>query len=520
MVANELLQLGALDSAALIARGEVEAADLIEARIAVIRQHNPRLNALVAECFDAARAEAKAVDARRARGEPLPALAGVPITVKDSLDVAGLPSTSGLPARRVHRAMADCEAVAALRAAGAIVLGKGNVAQALIFAEADNPLHGRSNHPERGDRSPGGSSGGEAALVAIGGPSLALGTDIGGSGRIPAAFCGVASMKPTAGRLPDPQRLSVPIGQRAIVSQLAAFARGAADVEAMLRAMNPPHLVLPRAADVDVAKLRVGCYEDDGLFPASPGVRRAVREAAAALRAAGADVVPLRLPDPAETNELFYALLGADGARGLKRLLAGNPRDARVAQLLGLAALPQTLRQGLAALAGAAGQKHLSALLRVFGRRSVDEYWQLCERQIDHGARFTAALDGHVAGPIHLLLGPVAATPAFTHGATKDLGVPGVYTTLFNVLGWPAGVVPWGRVRAGEESDRNPGRDLAERAAARVEAGSAGLPLAVQVAARPWREHEALAAMLALERAAPAGGGSTPFRPVPPGPRP
>lgn len=95
------------------------------------------------------------------------------------------------------------------------------------------------------------------------------------------------------------------------------------------------------------------------------------------------------------------------------------------------------------------------------------------------------------------------ATPAFTHGATKDLGVPGIYTSLYNLLGWPAGVAPWDRVRADEESDRGRPRDLAERAAARVERGSAGLPLAVQVAARPWREDQALAAMRVIEAARP-----------------
>src|SRR4051812_11249135 len=160
MIANDLMRLGAIDIASLIARGELGAKEVTDAKIAIIEQCNPKLNALVAQRFDAARQEARDVDARRGRGETLPPLAGVPTTIKDVIDVQGLPSTSGLPTRRDHRAPADDPAVAALKRAGAIVLGKTNVAQLLIFTEADNPLHGRCNHPLDSARTPGGSSGG------------------------------------------------------------------------------------------------------------------------------------------------------------------------------------------------------------------------------------------------------------------------------------------------------------------------------------------------------------------------
>jgi fatty acid amide hydrolase len=122
-------------------------------------------------------------------------------------------------------------------------------------------------------------------------------------------------------------------------------------------------------------------------------------------------------------------------------------------------------------------------------------------RQIDYRERFLQAMDRSDAGPLDLLIGPPVATPPFTHGATKDLGLPGIYSSLYNVLGFPAGVVPVTKVRAGEESDRIESSDMAEKAAAKVEAGSAGLPLAAQVVARPWCEHHALAAMAVIERA-------------------
>lgn len=503
MVVHELHTLGAADTAALIARGEVSALAVTDARIAVIEKRNPLLNAVVAKRYDAAREEARAVDRARERGAALGPLAGVPVTIKEALDVAGLASTSGAPARASHVAKADDAAVARLRAAGAIVLGKTNVAQGLVFAETDNPLFGACNHPQDAERSPGGSSGGEGAIIAIGGSALGLGTDIGGSGRIPAAFCGIASIKPTAGRVPDTQRLSVPAGQQAIQSQIAPMARNVADVELALGVLNPPHLVLGRSPDVDLRRLRVGVFEHDGVFAPGPGVQRAVREAAGALKAAGAQIVPFAVPEPESVRRIFYGLLSADGIRGLKRTLRGGAVDARVKQLMIVAGLPAWLRHGVATMAAAAGQRHLPALLRALGSTSADGYWRLVEQQLDYQRLFVTAMDRPSGGgaALDLLLSPVMPTPAFRHRATLDLGVPGVYTSLYNLLGWPAGVVPCSRVRADEEGNRVTGKDIAERAAAATEAGSAGLPLAVQVAARPWREHEALAAMRTIEAA-------------------
>lgn len=149
-----------------IARGEVSALDVVEAHVARIEQVNHELNAVVVARYDAARAEAREIDRRCAAGEPLGPLAGVPVTIKECIDVAGLPSTFGLPSRASESAARDDAHVARLRAAGAIVLAKTNVAQLLLFTEADNPLYGRTNNPWDAERSCGGSSGGEAAIIA------------------------------------------------------------------------------------------------------------------------------------------------------------------------------------------------------------------------------------------------------------------------------------------------------------------------------------------------------------------
>ncbi|MGH2486977.1 MAG: amidase, partial [Ktedonobacterales bacterium] len=188
------IQLSATALAARITAGYLSAVEAVEAFIARIEQVNPAINAVVVKRYDEARAEAQAADARRAAGEPLGPLHGVPVTIKESLDLAGTPSTFGMPSRAHMLADADDVYVARLRAAGAIVLGKTNVAQALLYNESDNPVYGRTNNPWNVGRTPGGSSGGQAAIVAAGGAPLGLGTDLAGSIRTPSTYCGVVGM--------------------------------------------------------------------------------------------------------------------------------------------------------------------------------------------------------------------------------------------------------------------------------------------------------------------------------------
>ncbi|HEY7094063.1 MAG TPA: amidase family protein, partial [Ktedonobacterales bacterium] len=191
-----LIQMSAGGLAAAIARGEVSAAEAVEAHIERIEQVNGALNAVVVKRYDEARAEARAADEKRARGEPLGPLHGVPITIKEHLDLTGTPSTFGLSSRASILATQDDAWVARVRAAGATILGKTNVSQLLLYHESDNPVYGRTNNPWNLERSPGGSSGGQAAIIASGGSPLGLGTDIGGSIRVPATSCGIVGMKP------------------------------------------------------------------------------------------------------------------------------------------------------------------------------------------------------------------------------------------------------------------------------------------------------------------------------------
>ncbi len=502
---DQLWSADGVELAARFASGQVSALEIVDAHVARIEAVDTKLNAVVVKRYDAAREEARALDARRARGEGCGPLAGVPLTIKESIDVTGTPTTFGITTRADDVASSDDPYVARLRAAGAIVLGKTNVPQLLIFTETDNPLHGRSNNPWNVERSPGGSSGGQAAIVASGGSPWGLGSDIGGSIRVPATSCGIAGIMPTAGRMPEVSRLNIFAGQTAIVGQTGILGRTVRDVSTALTIAcgeQSDRVPLGDPASVDVTKLRIGFYEQTGPLAAAPAVARATREAAALLAARGAQVVPFEPPHAERAHDLLYGILTADGARRGAEALGSSKRDPRVAQLLLLAGLPRPALRAMERALLLAGQTSAASVVRNFGYRDTHHYWKLVEAQEAFRALFTHALDSAQGGPLDVLIGPAYALPALVHGATADLGTGGVFAVLYNVLGYPAGIVPFTRVREGEESVRPDSRDRAERAAKKTETGSAGLPVGVQVIARPWRDHVALAAMQALEEAA------------------
>src|SRR5262249_49918030 len=192
--------------------------------------------------YDQARAEARAADEQHARGEPLGPLHGVPITIKEQFMLKDTPSTWGLPSQANWRAEADGPLVARLREAGGIVLGKTNIPQLLYYNEADNPVYGRCNNPWDPERTPGGSSGGEAAIVSAGGSALGIGGDLGGSLRVPAHFCGICTLKPTSLRLTNldnPPHLGAH-GQEAIINQDGVLARSVADLALGMRILAAP----------------------------------------------------------------------------------------------------------------------------------------------------------------------------------------------------------------------------------------------------------------------------------------
>jgi fatty acid amide hydrolase len=237
-------------------------------------------------------------------------------------------------------------------------------------------------------------------------------------------------------------------------------------------------------------------WTDDGFFPSSPAVRRAVLEAAEALRAQGVEVEPFKPPEVHLAMHLYFRLLSADGGLGSRRTVGGDALHPEVRQLIWQARIPRFVRPALSTVLSALGQQRKAKLLRHTGPTSTAEHWRMTAARRRYILRFMAALD---AGRFDAMLCPVHALPALTHGSFIHLLTAASPSMLTNLLGVPSGAVPVTTVRGGEESDRRVGHDQVDRAALAVEANSAGLPIGVQVAARHWREDVVLSLMHIIE---------------------
>jgi len=470
----DVVDLGARGLASRIAARALSSSEAVAAYAARAERLNPALNAIVCGRFEQAAAEAEAADRALARGADPGPLHGVPVTVKETFDVAGLPTTGGLPRLADTAAAVDAPLVQRLRQAGAIVLGKTNIPQLIWFNEADNPLYGRSNNPWNPDRATGGSSGGEAAAVAAGLSALGLGTDAGGSIRLPAHCCGVHALKPTGGRLTTLGTFDelVLAGNEGIRNQPGPLGRTVADLWLALQVLagdgdpSVPPVPLRDPAAVDVSGLRIGVYADDGTYAPGPATVRAVEQAAAALAGAGAAVVDFRPPHVPEIMSTFGRLVCADGGAGIDALLADGPRDHRlVSSLVDAAQL---------------------------GPIPASAYFELVERRSALRRAFVEAMAG-----LDALVCPVSAMPAFPHGLSLEYEDSQSYSAIFNLVGLPAGTVA--ATRVGHDQEQDPQAAPTDPPRGRVEHGSAGLPVGVQVAAHLWREDVVLAVMAVLE---------------------
>jgi fatty acid amide hydrolase len=490
----------AAEIARRIAARDISSAEVTRAFIARIEAVNPRLNAVVVPRFQEAEAEAREADERQARGEALGSLHGVPITVKECFHLTGTPSCIGLdsPDRRAPLKH-DGILVRRLRQAGAIVLGKTNIPQLMIWHEADNPVYGRTNNPWNLERTCGGSTGGEASIIAARGSPLGLGNDLGGSIRVPCHFCGIHGFKPTSYRLPRSGSMRTLRGFEAIVTQPGPMARHVEDLFLGLGVLAdasdgevagdvaPGKIGDPKA--VKFAGLRIAMWTSDGLLTPSPAIQRAVRAAADALRERGAIVDEL---SPAEVEEALHVqdvfdtycgLLTADGGMGARRLTRGSQLDWRVVRMRWLAGLGPTMRTVAVRALRMHGQQWMSRVVHHAGPRSTDAFWTLIDQKNEIVA---AALRWMRQKKYSAILCPPFAVPAPQHSRVFDMLAAASYAFVFNLLGWPAGVV-------------STTRDAAQRQARQTDRGSAGMPVGVQVAGLPWSEDVVLALMGAVE---------------------
>ncbi len=442
---TELIFMSATHLAQVIREKKASSLDVVKAYLAQIEKVNPKLNAVVQLCAERALAEARQMDALLAKGSVKGPLHGVPMTIKDSFDTAGVVSTGGTLGRKDFVPGRDATVVARVRDAGAILLGKTNTSEFTMSFKTTNLVYGITRNPYNPNHQPGGSSGGPAAMVASGGAAFEIGSDFGGSVRYPAHCCGIAGIKPTTGCVPRTGHIVDYGGYFDSYQQVGPLARRVEDLKLILPIIAGPDYIdaaivpmpLGNSDTVNIRGLRVAFYMQNGIDDCQPAVQQVVRSCAGIMKEAGAQVSEATPPMLKEIVELRPKLLAADGRAWMKRLIQ-RAGTRQVSPEIAVDA-PQTTAAEFRRLA------------EVF-----DEY-----RSALHG--FLDNFDLILCPPCHMPAPPIDMPPFLD-----------TYTIAYNLTGWPGAVV-----RAGASAD--------------------GLPIGIQIVGRPWTEHVVLAAAAHIE---------------------
>ena len=437
--------------AELIRKRELSPVEVVEAHLERIARLNPALNAIVTLAPDAVERAREAEDAL-VRGESVGALHGVPVTIKDTIETAGIRTTSGSPMRADYVPQVDAPSVARLKRAGAIVLGKTNASEMAMDYTADNPLFSRTNHPLNSDLTPGGSSGGEAVAIATCMSPGGLGSDLAGSVRIPAHFCGICGLKPTAGRVPGEMQFPPSIGPYSLGATIGPMARTVGDLRLLLGALSSDPF--ERKAQ-DLRGVRVAWYTDDDVAPVTEETARAVATAAQALSDAGLKVEAQRPPHVERGNELWLKMFSRASVLQLRNVYKGRERE---------------------------GGSFVSWRLSTADNNpppTLDEYiagWMERDRLREELLQWMETTP--------LIVAPVGATPAYAHDTLKVTVRDSTFGTFkafsyaqtFSVFDLPVVTVPAGK-------------------------SNEGLPIGVQIAGTPFAEEMVLQAAQLVEKA-------------------
>ncbi|MGH3556064.1 MAG: amidase [Mycobacterium sp.] len=469
---NELLTLSVTALARRIGERAVTSREVVEAHIARIKAVNSSLNAVVCARFSEARTEADAADERVHREGPegLPPLHGVPCTIKENIALAGMPNSCGVVARKNVVAYQDAPSVMRLRAAGAIPLGVTNVAELTAWTASVNRVYGRTCNAYDPARSAGGSSGGEGAIVGAGGSPFGLGTDVGGSIRIPSFCNGVFGHKPTGGLVPSSGQFPSYQGTQRRVNTTGPIARRAEDLMPLLRVLAGPHptdpqcraLELGEPTTVQMGKLRVLLVTSDGARPlVSPELTAAMDRAAAVLGGQGARV-----------EHRGFARLASGMVAYLGRLLEDGywpfTIDFRSSRWPTASAILEPIRLALGRSEHILPVVATNVLVRPALRLP-----KLIQRQAEATRLLRAEIECAL-GDDGVMLYPIATDVAPLHG--KEDFRQFRFAPIFNALEMPVTHVPLGL-------------------------GDQGLPLGIQVIAPRGQDHRTIAVALALERA-------------------
>jgi Asp-tRNA(Asn)/Glu-tRNA(Gln) amidotransferase A subunit family amidase len=457
---NDVVLKPATQQLAMLRTGAISVSELAEAHIRQIERLNPQINAFADFDAERVRAQARAMDRHKDLHRPLH---GLPVTVKSSIATEGYKCEIGSLLNKGDVPSEDASVVARLRAAGALILGTTNCPEFLMAYETDNLLHGRTANPWDLARTPGGSSGGESAAIAAGMSAAGLGSDSGGSVRVPAHFTGICALKPTPGRIPGAGHLPPCVGPFSTLGAIGPMARTIEDVAFLFRTLSGQDPIDPSSPPVafrerslnELRAIAIGFFEDDGLVPVTRETRVALNAAASVLRKAGFRVEPFRPRTLEQLRKLWWKLFVQCGAMFYEPTIRGERAQLSpiFAEFLGIAEslLPLTAKELLNAWAEL-------DLLRAKTLEEMSSY------------------------PV--LLCPVASVSAWRHGERRWI-IDGQaveyfdavrYTQWFNALAAPAAVVP-------------------------VSRSPEGLPIGVQIVARPFEDETALGVAVIIDQA-------------------
>ncbi|CAK6955366.1 fatty-acid amide hydrolase 1 [Scomber scombrus] len=437
-------------------------------------------------------------------------LYGVPVSIKENFAYKNHDSSCGVIINLEQPAQQDSVLVEVLKRQGAIPFVKTNLPQALLNYECSNPIYGQTVNPHNLQKTPGGSSGGEGALIGGGGSLLGLGSDIGGSVRIPASFCGICGFKPTAGRLSLKGMRSIYRGQKSVLSSPGPMAKDVDSLALLMQALLCDHMftldptVPPVPFNVQAYKsskpLRIGYLETDDYTQPSPSMVRGIREVKALLEQAGHTLVPYNPKISDILPELIVKGILADGATTLLQKLKGGPVDPCLKAQVFPYSLPKWLKKTLSFLLKPLFPRVSVVLNAVCGVGSIPDLWK------QH-----AAVEDYIHETIaewrrcniDVLLCPMIG-PAYNFLYCGKLTSALSYTMLYNLLTFPAGVVPVSTVTAEDEEElkhyKGIHQDLWDRLFKEAVSGGEGLPVAVQCVALPWQDELCLRFMKEVEQ--------------------
>ncbi|XP_017335039.1 fatty-acid amide hydrolase 1 isoform X1 [Ictalurus punctatus] len=436
-------------------------------------------------------------------------LYGIPISIKDNFDYEGYDSTCGVFSKVDNPAVVDSVVVKVLKRQGAIPFIKTNIAQGLYNYECSNPIYGTTVNPNNLQKTSGGSTGGEGALIGGGGSILGLGGDLGGSIRIPASFCGICALKPTANRISSLGLNTCVKGRMSILSSVGPLARDVDSLALCMRALlnkdmftlDPKIPPLPFKQEVYESSehLRIGYYDNDGYMQPSPSMSRALQEAKSLLEQAGHMLVPFKPPRIyTAVHEYFLKNLLADGGATIHSHLKQGPIDPCLNYGI-FPGLPRFVKKTIS-LVLRCNHPHIASLVdSICGVSSVADLW---EQQSDIENYIHEVIEQWKKLELDVLLCPMLG-PALnlTYSGRLTSGVS--YTALYNLLNFPVGVIPITKVTAEDEDQlrhyKGTFGGFGDKLFIKAMQGSVGLPVAVQCVSLPWQDELCLRLMRELE---------------------